>query len=158
MVALGKMERALIDVPQLKPGEVLVEIAGCGICHSDHTIFYGGIPTALPKILGHEISGVIVAGEPGLIGLEVIIPAVMPCNNCALCNAGRGNRCLAAKIPGYTMGVYGGNSSPTLCLRRISVLSKKRMASPFPTWLWSLMRSLPLTKPLKGPTSSRETW
>lgn len=54
MVAPGKMERATIDVPELKPGEVLVEIAGCGICHSDHTAFYGGVPTVTPRTLGHN--------------------------------------------------------------------------------------------------------
>ncbi|MGE5605871.1 MAG: 6-hydroxycyclohex-1-ene-1-carbonyl-CoA dehydrogenase [Bacteroidota bacterium] len=111
MIAPEKMERATIDVPDLKSGEVLVEIAGCGICRSDLEIFYGHVPTAFPKTLGHEISGKIIAGDPGLVGKEVIVPAVMPCNNCPICKAGRGNRCLAAKIPGYTMGIYGGNSS-----------------------------------------------
>lgn len=111
MVAPGKMERFSIDVPELKPDEVLVEVAGCGICSSDHTAFYGGMPTITPRTLGHEISGTIVAGNAGVIGKEVIIPAVMPCNNCPICKAGRGNRCIAAKIPGYTMGIYGGNAS-----------------------------------------------
>lgn len=111
MVAPGKMKRATVGVPELKPGEVLVEIAGCGICHSDHTAFYGGVPAVTPRTLGHEISGTIIAGDAKLVGQEVIIPAVMPCNNCPICKAGRGNRCLSAKIPGYTMGIYGGNSS-----------------------------------------------
>lgn len=111
MTAPGKIARAFIDVPELKPDEVLVEIAGCGICHSDLTVFYGGVPTVTPRTLGHEISGTIVAGATNLIGQEVIIPAAMPCNNCPICKAGRENRCLAAKIPGYSMGVYGGNSS-----------------------------------------------
>lgn len=111
MIAPGKMERVAIDVPELKPDEVLVQIAGCGICRSDVAAFFGETPTATPRTLGHEISGVIVAGDAELVGKEVIIPAVMPCNNCAICKAGRGNRCLAAKIPGYTMGIHGGNSS-----------------------------------------------
>jgi len=111
MIAPGKMERVAIDVPELKPGEALVQIAGCGICRSDVAAFFGETPTATPRTLGHEISGVIVAGDAELVGKEVIIPAVMPCNNCAICKTGRGNRCLAAKIPGYTMGIYGGNSS-----------------------------------------------
>jgi 6-hydroxycyclohex-1-ene-1-carbonyl-CoA dehydrogenase len=45
------------------------------------------------------------------VGKEVIIPAVMPCNNCPICAAGRGNRCLAQKMPGNSMGIYGGFSS-----------------------------------------------
>lgn len=111
MVAPGKMERATIDIPEPGPGEVLVEIAGCGICCSDRAVFYGDVPTVTPRTLGHEISGTIVAGDAGLIGKEVVIPAVMPCNNCSICKSGRRNRCLAAKIPGYSMGIYGGNSS-----------------------------------------------
>src|SRR4030042_6019548 len=35
----------------------------------------------------------------------------MPCNNCPICAAGRGNRCLAQKMPGNSMGIYGGFSS-----------------------------------------------
>lgn len=113
MVAPGKMERAAVDVPELKPGEVLVEVAGCGICSMDHNVFYGAVPTVTvtPRSLGHEISGTIVDGDAELVGKEVIIPPAMPCNNCPICSAGRGNRCLAAKIPGYSMGIFGGNSS-----------------------------------------------
>lgn len=107
----GKMERVTIDVPRLQPGEVMVEIAGCGICRSDITAFYDGIAAVTPRTLGHEISGIIVDGDTRLVGKAVIIPAAMPCNNCPICKAGRGNRCLEAKIPGYTMGIYGGNSS-----------------------------------------------
>lgn len=110
-MAPDKMEKVTIDVPRLQPEEVLVEIAGCGICRSDITAFYDGISAVTPRTLGHEISGIIVAGDTKLVGKEVIIPAAMPCNNCPICKAGRGNRCLAAKIPGYTMGIYGGNSS-----------------------------------------------
>jgi 6-hydroxycyclohex-1-ene-1-carbonyl-CoA dehydrogenase len=113
MVAPDKIEKATIDIPELKPGEVLVEIAGCGICSMDHNVFYGKIPTAatIPRTLGHEISGTIVDGDNRLVGKEVIIPPAMPCNKCSICKAGRGNRCLDAKIPGYSMGIYGGNSS-----------------------------------------------
>jgi len=109
----GKLERASIPVPELKPGEVLVEIAGCGVCHTDLGYFYDGVPTVNkpPLTLGHEISGRVVAGEKDWIGKEVIIPAVMPCNNCPICAAGRGNRCLAQKMPGNSFGIYGGFSS-----------------------------------------------
>ncbi len=109
----GKLERTTIPLPELKPGEVLVEVAGCGVCHTDLGYFYDGVPTVTkpPLTLGHEISGVVVAGEKGWVGKEVIIPAVMPCNNCPICAAGRGNRCLAQKMPGNSLGLYGGFSS-----------------------------------------------
>ena len=112
-VAPGKIEKAEIPVPDLSPGEVLVEIAGCGVCHTDLGYFYDGVPTVSkpPLTLGHEISGTVVAGDEAWIGKEVIIPAVMPCRKCILCKTGRGNRCLFQKMPGNSIGLYGGFSS-----------------------------------------------
>jgi len=109
----GKLERTSIPVPEIKAGEVLVEIAGCGVCHTDLGYFYDGVPTVSkpPLTLGHEISGRAVAGDKAWIGKEVIIPAVMPCNDCPICADGRGNRCLAQKMPGNSLGMYGGFSS-----------------------------------------------
>ncbi len=113
MTEPGKLARTTIDVPEIKPGEVLVEVAGCGVCHTDLGYFYDGVPTVSkpPMTLGHEISGRVVAGDNNWIGKEVIIPAVMPCNKCPICASGRGNRCLAQKMPGNSMGIYGGFSS-----------------------------------------------
>jgi 6-hydroxycyclohex-1-ene-1-carbonyl-CoA dehydrogenase len=112
-VTEGKLEKTEIPVPELKAGEVLVEVAGCGVCHTDLGYFYDGVPTVSkpPLTLGHEISGVVVAGDEKWIGKEVIIPAVMPCRQCYLCKTGRGNRCLFQKMPGNSLGIYGGNSS-----------------------------------------------
>ncbi len=109
----GKLEKTEIPVPDLQPGEALVEIAGCGVCHTDISYFYLGVPTVSkpPLTLGHEISGVVVAGDKQWVGKEVIVPAVMPCHNCPICNAGRENRCLAQKMPGNSLGIYGGFSS-----------------------------------------------
>jgi len=113
MVEPGKLERTSIDVPELQAGEVLVEVAACGVCHTDVGYFYDGVPTVSkpPLTLGHEISGRVVAGDEKLLGKEVIIPAVMPCNSCDICASGRGNRCLKQKMPGNSMGIYGGFSS-----------------------------------------------
>ncbi|MFB0502261.1 MAG: 6-hydroxycyclohex-1-ene-1-carbonyl-CoA dehydrogenase [Candidatus Bathyarchaeia archaeon] len=112
-VVEGKLEKTEIPVPDLQPGEVLVEIAGCGVCHTDIGYFYLGVPTVSkpPLTLGHEISGVVVAGDEQWKGKEVIVPAVMPCHNCPICNAERENRCLAQKMPGNSLGIYGGFSS-----------------------------------------------
>jgi 6-hydroxycyclohex-1-ene-1-carbonyl-CoA dehydrogenase len=112
-VIAGKIEKTEIPVPELKPGEVLVEIAGCGVCHTDLDYFYGGVRTVSkpPLTLGHEISGTVVAGDEAWIGKEVIIPAVMPCRQCILCKTGRGNRCLNQKMPGNSLSLYGGFSS-----------------------------------------------
>jgi 6-hydroxycyclohex-1-ene-1-carbonyl-CoA dehydrogenase len=112
-VTPGKLEKTEIPVPELKEGDVLVEVAGCGVCHTDLGYFYDGVPTVSkpPLTLGHEISGTVVAGDEGWIGKEVIIPAVMPCRKCLLCKTGRGNRCLNQKMPGNSLGIYGGFSS-----------------------------------------------
>jgi 6-hydroxycyclohex-1-ene-1-carbonyl-CoA dehydrogenase len=113
----GRLERTSIPVPELQPGEVLVEVAACGVCHTDLGYFYYGVPTVNkpPLTLGHEISGRVVAVGAGTegdwLGKEVIVPAVMPCNDCPICAAGRGNRCLAQKMPGNSLGIYGGFSS-----------------------------------------------
>ena len=109
----GRLELTEIPVPQLQAGEALVKVAGCGVCHTDLGYFYDGVPTVTkpPLTLGHEISGVVVAGDGKLIGKEVVVPAVMPCNNCPICAAGRGNRCLSQKMPGNSLGIYGGFSS-----------------------------------------------
>jgi 6-hydroxycyclohex-1-ene-1-carbonyl-CoA dehydrogenase len=112
-VTPGKIEKAELPVPALKAGEVLVEVAGCGVCHTDLGYFYDGVPTVSkpPLTLGHEIAGTVVAGDEKWIGKEVIIPAVMPCRQCLLCKTGRGNRCLAQKMPGNSLGIYGGFAS-----------------------------------------------
>ncbi len=113
MVEPGKLEKTTIPVPELKEDEVLVEIKGCGVCHTDLSYFYQGVPTVTkpPLTLGHEIAGVICDGKAELIGKEVIIPAVMPCNNCPICAKGRENRCLNQKMPGNSLSIYGGYSS-----------------------------------------------
>lgn len=109
----GKLVKTSVPVPSLSSDEVLVKIAGCGVCHTDLGYFYDGVPTVQkpPLTLGHEISGVVVAGNEKWIGKEVIVPAVMPCRKCILCKTGRGNRCLAQKMPGNSLGIYGGFSS-----------------------------------------------
>jgi 6-hydroxycyclohex-1-ene-1-carbonyl-CoA dehydrogenase len=115
ITAPGKLQKTEIPVPELGQGDVLVKVAGCGVCHTDLGYFYDGVPTITkpPLTLGHEVSGTVVAAGPGAdswVGKNVIVPAVMPCNNCAICAAERNNRCLAQKMPGNSLGIYGGFS------------------------------------------------
>ncbi len=113
MIEPGKIFKTEVPKPSLSVDEVLVEIKGCGVCHTDLSYYYQGVPTVTkpPLTLGHEIAGIIVEGRSDLIGKEVIIPAVMPCNECAICKSGRENRCLNQKMPGNSLGIYGGFSS-----------------------------------------------
>jgi 6-hydroxycyclohex-1-ene-1-carbonyl-CoA dehydrogenase len=96
------------------PGEVLVEVAGCGVCHTDLGFFYDGVPTRhpFPLTLGHEVSGRVVqagAGADEWLGRAVIVPAVMPCGECAACLDGFGSICPAQVFPGNTL--HGGFAS-----------------------------------------------
>jgi 6-hydroxycyclohex-1-ene-1-carbonyl-CoA dehydrogenase len=95
-------------------GEVLVAVAGCGVCHTDLGFFYDGVPTRrpFPLTLGHEISGTVVgagAGAEGWLGRAVVVPAVLPCGECAACAAGRGPICPRQVFPGCD--VHGGFGS-----------------------------------------------
>ena len=76
--------------PAVGAGEVAVAIAGCGVCHTDLGYLYDGVRLnhALPLALGHEISGRVAAAGAGAeawLGKSVIVPAVLPCGECALC-------------------------------------------------------------------------
>jgi 6-hydroxycyclohex-1-ene-1-carbonyl-CoA dehydrogenase len=108
-----RLEQRVLPVPELRPGEVLVRVAGCGVCGTDLGYFYEGISTVSkpPLALGHEISGTVVAGEASWLGKNVIIPTIIPCRSCQLCRSGRANRCLAQKMPGNSHGPYGGFAS-----------------------------------------------
>jgi len=92
-------------------GEVLVQVAGCGVCHTDLGFYFDGVPTRrpFPLTLGHEVSGVVAAAGPGAgswLGRAVVVPAVIPCGHCEACLAGRGSICAAQVFPGST--VHGG--------------------------------------------------
>ena len=95
------------DLGILEPwaDEVIVEVAGCGLCHTDVGFAFGGVATRhpLPLVLGHEIAGrVIDAGERAVswIGKSVIVPAVIPCGACEACDAGRPTICRKQFMPG----------------------------------------------------------
>lgn len=87
-------------------GEVAVEVAGCGVCHTDLSFLYLGVKTRRepPLVLGHEISGTVRAIGGGvdqaLLGRPVVIPAVLPCGACDLCRAGHRRICRQQVMPG----------------------------------------------------------
>jgi len=84
-------------------GEVVVEVAGCGVCHTDLGYYYDGVRFnhPVPLTLGHEISGRVVAAGAGAEawqGKAVLIPAVMPCGVCELCLSCHGTRAVLPAI------------------------------------------------------------
>jgi 6-hydroxycyclohex-1-ene-1-carbonyl-CoA dehydrogenase len=93
------------------PKEVLVQVAGCGVCHTDLGFYYDGVPTRhpFPLTLGHEVSGTVVeAGDQAREwqGKQVVVPAVIPCGECATCRSGHGRVCPKQIFPGSD--VHGG--------------------------------------------------
>lgn len=105
------------SLPTPGADEVLIEVKGCGLCHTDLGFLYGGVRTthALPLALGHEISGHVVAAGAGAADWEnrdVVVPAVLPCGDCELCDAGRETSCRKQKMPGNDF--HGGFASHIL--------------------------------------------
>ncbi len=116
MMISGEKPLEMVEFTPEQPGagEVVVEVAGCGVCHTDLGFYYDGVRTnsPLPLTLGHEISGVVtVAGEGAedWVGQTVIIPAVMPCGECEACSRGKGTICKTQKMPGND--IQGGFAS-----------------------------------------------
>ena len=98
----GEFKITKTALPSLNDSEVLVKVAGCGVCHTDISFWYYGVKTRhdLPLTLGHEISGTVIDGPESWLGKNVIIPAVIPCGQCELCKKGRGNICQNQLMPG----------------------------------------------------------
>lgn len=97
----------LAELPSLEPGadEVIVKVAGCGVCHTDIGFAYDGVPTRhqLPLVLGHEVAGrVVAAGDNAQMWMSkaVIVPAVIACGKCPACLAGRPTICRKQFMPG----------------------------------------------------------
>lgn len=114
-------------------GEVVVQVAGCGVCHTDLGYYYDGVRFnhALPLALGHEISGRVVAAGSGAEqwqGKTVIVPAVIPCGECELCKTGHGTICRSQKMPGND--IQGGFATHiTVPARGLCVVDEQRLAA-----------------------------
>lgn len=93
------------SIPDPGADEVVVEVAGCGVCHTDVDFAFNGVATRhpLPLILGHEISGRVVnagTNAGSWRGRSVIVPAVVPCGRCPACRTGRSTICRQQFMPG----------------------------------------------------------
>ncbi len=89
------------------PGEVLVEIVGAGLCHSDLSVVDGSRPRTMPMVMGHEASGIV--RETGsevtefAAGDHVVFSFVPVCGRCLYCASGRGALC----APGAQANIAG---------------------------------------------------
>lgn len=92
--------------PEPAPGEIVVKVAACGVCHTDLHYIDHGVPTFKkpPLILGHEAAGIVTAVGQGVTerreGDRVLLPAVLTCGHCDNCRTGRENICLNMKMFG----------------------------------------------------------
>jgi 6-hydroxycyclohex-1-ene-1-carbonyl-CoA dehydrogenase len=88
-----------VETPAPKPGEILVKVAACGVCHTDLHYLDHGVPTYKkpPMILGHECSGTVAELGEGVEtfkkGDKLLLPAVLTCGVCDFCRTGRENIC-----------------------------------------------------------------
>ena len=90
-----------IDDP--RPGEALVRITHCGLCHSDLSIIDGDMPYPVPAVLGHEATGEVVALGPGTTGFaagdRVVLSMRAPCDECFYCRRGQPVLCERGAVP-----------------------------------------------------------
>jgi S-(hydroxymethyl)mycothiol dehydrogenase len=100
VIARGKgapVELVTINVPDPGPGEALVQVRSCGVCHTDLHYREGGINDDFPFLLGHEAAGVVEAVGPGVTGVApgdfVVLNWRAVCGECRACRRGAPQYC-----------------------------------------------------------------
>jgi S-(hydroxymethyl)mycothiol dehydrogenase len=91
------VEIATITIPDPGPGEVVVKIAACGVCHTDLTYREGGINDEFPFLLGHEAAGFVESVGAGVDSVQegdfVVLNWRAVCGQCRACKRGRPQYC-----------------------------------------------------------------
>jgi 2-desacetyl-2-hydroxyethyl bacteriochlorophyllide A dehydrogenase len=99
-----KFEKRKMDIPILLEGEILVQIKRIGICGTDIHAFHGNQPFfSYPRVLGHELSGIVVdenSNNRDLLGKSVAILPYLSCGKCNSCWRGKTNCCANLKVMG----------------------------------------------------------
>ena len=108
-----------IIVPDPGPGEVLVRLQACGVCHTDLHYREGAITNDFPFLLGHEASGIIESVGAGVTNVApgdfVILAWRAPCGTCRSCLRGRPWYCFASRNAHQSMLLADGTPlSPAL--------------------------------------------
>ncbi len=122
VIARGKgapVELTTIVVPDPGPGEALVQVQACGVCHTDLHYREGGIGEDFPYLLGHEAAGVVEAVGEGVTGLAagdfVILNWRAVCGQCRACRRGRPWYCFSTHNAAQKMTLTDGTVlSPAL--------------------------------------------
>jgi len=112
------VEVATIVVPDPGPGEALVQVQACGVCHTDLHYREGGINDEFPFLLGHEAAGVVEAVGEGVTevapGDFVVLNWRAVCGECRACRRGRPWYCFATHNATQKMTLDGTPLSPAL--------------------------------------------
>jgi L-iditol 2-dehydrogenase len=103
----GCIQVQSVPVPEIGPGEILVRVEACGICHTDlKKVAYDLLPP--PRIYGHETAGVVVRVGEGVTkfrpGDRVVAFHHIPCRNCFYCERKLYAQCETYKKVGITAG------------------------------------------------------
>lgn len=102
-----------VELDEPRAGEVRVDLAHVGVCHSDLHYMDGSLRTGLPVILGHEAAGVVGAIGPGVTGLapgdRVVLTMAPSCGRCYWC--ARDERTLCQRFAGMVGGAYPDGST-----------------------------------------------
>ncbi len=105
-----------LEVPTPKPDEILIQVAACGVCGTEHTLYTGGYYANYPVILGHEFAGVVVdIGEKVTkfkTGDRVAVDPNQVCHKCDFCRIGNEHLCENLKTLGITHN--GGDAEYTV--------------------------------------------
>jgi len=113
------VELTTVLVPDPGPGEALVQVQACGVCHTDLHYKLGGIGDEYPYLLGHEAAGIVEAVGPDVTdvapGDYVILNWRAVCGNCRACKRGRPQYCFATHNAKQKMTLADGTVlSPAL--------------------------------------------
>src|SRR3954470_18009009 len=108
-----------IIVPDPGPGEALVDVQACGVCHTDLHYKEGGIGNDYPYLLGHEAAGVVDAVGPGVTDVApgdfVILNWRAVCGHCRACRRGEPWYCFSTHNATQKMTLEDGTAlSPAL--------------------------------------------
>jgi S-(hydroxymethyl)mycothiol dehydrogenase len=117
-----------ISVPDPGPGEALVRIQACGVCHTDLHYRKGAINDEFPFLLGHEAAGIVEGVGPGVGEVEpgdfVVLAWRAPCGKCRSCRRGRPWYCFASLNAVQPMTLKDGTAlSPALGIGAFSELT-----------------------------------
>src|SRR6201995_5755155 len=95
--SVGEVGVENVDDPAPRPGEVVVDVAACGLCGTDLHILQGEFAPALPIVPGHEFAGTVVGLGAGVRSLRegdrVAVDPSLYCFECHYCRIGRNNLC-----------------------------------------------------------------